>query len=502
MLKVLSYTPDEGTTGTTLSVIFEYTINRDDAIHIRLVLQNTAVQTSVLEIKELGRWKAECKIPALRLSNGQQVPITLQALTADEIILDSVHFGQLSYYETDVDLRRRHSRRIQGGRERPSCYRRSSSGSTGGSLFTAPSLSLLGHSKAPPLRRMKQDTDQCERTDNVALQFITPLSDLSSNITQAEHLAGRRLVRFHKQYDRNRIVVFAEAIRQEQYDEQDIVVSCIIRPDTRDCVITSVDIIHLLQRLVDDTFEVDEKNRIRRNLEGLNPLTVTKTKPSLQTFFQRIMDFNDPRPRKIEKDLKVFDWKKLEAGLAKIMAKYSFDRHTNLMGLERRHAHDESPSPSSGSSTEVTPPFPQSTLPSGHCSVHPELSLSTLSLSPSATENSPYSPHSEFGSDYVGSELLQAETGYYVPNPAAPSVYSMSYESNPVTGGSGSIDSPLPEDWCSSIISLPDHSYGSGPAYDYHHHSDSQTSLDAYSAAYPLSTYDSFELSPGLVEVA
>jgi hypothetical protein len=34
------------------------------------------------------------------------------------------------------------------------------------------------------------------------------------------------------------------------------------------------------------------------------------------------MDFPDPKPRKIEKDLKVFDWKLLPQALDKIISKY------------------------------------------------------------------------------------------------------------------------------------------------------------------------------------
>lgn len=99
-------------------------------------------------------------------------------------------------------------------------------------------------------------------------------------------------------------------------------VSCIYRDEEDSCCVTSVDIIYLLEKLVDDEFEVEEKNRIRRNLEGLRPTTISKHKPGFEDFFQRIMDFPDPKPRNIEKDVKVFDWNLLPEALNKIISKY------------------------------------------------------------------------------------------------------------------------------------------------------------------------------------
>ncbi|KAH7923944.1 hypothetical protein BV22DRAFT_1014315 [Leucogyrophana mollusca] len=151
---------------------------------------------------------------------------------------------------------------------------------------------------------------------------MTPLDGFCHSWDDSELQAGRRLVRFHRMQDGNKLMVSAERIGQDEYSENDIVISCIYRDETDSCCVTSVDIIHLLQRLVDADFEVDEKNRIRRNLEGLRPTTVSKSRPGSEGFFQRIMDFPDPKPRKIEKDLKVFDWKLLPQALEKIISKY------------------------------------------------------------------------------------------------------------------------------------------------------------------------------------
>lgn len=102
-----------------------------------------------------------------------------------------------------------------------------------------------------------------------------------------------------------------------------LVVSCIYWRDRNDYFITSVDCIYLLEGLIGVQFTVEEKNRIRRNLEGFRPLTVSKCKPDCAEFFKLIMGFPHPKPRNIEKDVKVFSWKTLPHALRKIIRKYT-----------------------------------------------------------------------------------------------------------------------------------------------------------------------------------
>jgi hypothetical protein len=154
------------------------------------------------------------------------------------------------------------------------------------------------------------------------LQLLSPLRSLCQGWDATELHIGRRLVRFTKVQEGYKLKVTCERITQEEYQESDTVVSCIYRDEEDSCCITSVDIIYLLEKLVDDEFEVEEKNRIRRNLEGLRPTTISKHRPGFEDFFQRIMDFPDPKPRNIEKDVKVFDWNLLPEALNKIISKY------------------------------------------------------------------------------------------------------------------------------------------------------------------------------------
>ena len=111
-------------------------------------------------------------------------------------------------------------------------------------------------------------------------------------------------------------------VPQEHFQPNSIVISCIYREDKNECFVTSVDAIYLLEALVGTRFTVEEKNRIRRNLEGFRPITVSKTKPGSEAFFKLIMSFPNPKPRNIEKDVKVFPWSIFGPALKKIISKY------------------------------------------------------------------------------------------------------------------------------------------------------------------------------------
>jgi hypothetical protein len=146
------------------------------------------------------------------------------------------------------------------------------------------------------------------------------LLEMTQNWTPQERQAQRRLVRFHRDQDNNKRVI----CRFEPFTTDDgIVISCIYWKDNDDYYITSVDCIYLLESLIGVTFTVEEKNRVRRNLEGFKPLTVSKLKPSSASFFKLIMAFPNPKPRNIEKDVKIFPWSILETALKKIISKYT-----------------------------------------------------------------------------------------------------------------------------------------------------------------------------------
>ncbi|CEG80078.1 Putative Developmental regulator medusa [Rhizopus microsporus] len=150
---------------------------------------------------------------------------------------------------------------------------------------------------------------------------------IGQRVASEEFSNHRRLVMFTRATEHTGIVCDFEPVSQNQISKKDaIIVSCIRWPDEGSYWITSVDCINLAEFLVGRPFSVDYKNCIRRNLEGFGPTTVSKTKPESQEFFRLIMAFSNPKPRNIEKDIKVFQWHVLPFALKKIIIKYNTEQ--------------------------------------------------------------------------------------------------------------------------------------------------------------------------------
>lgn len=144
-----------------------------------------------------------------------------------------------------------------------------------------------------------------------------------------ETMTSRRLVLFERVQDGSQIRLKFHTISRQDYDPQSTVISCIYWKEREQYYVTSVDCITLLELIINQKFTVEEKNRVRRNLEVCKPLTVSKSKNELSSFFRLIMKFEAPRPRNIEKDVKVFPWSMLGNALTKIVSKYSASYNGN-----------------------------------------------------------------------------------------------------------------------------------------------------------------------------
>ncbi|PTU19584.1 hypothetical protein P175DRAFT_0510821 [Aspergillus ochraceoroseus IBT 24754] len=155
------------------------------------------------------------------------------------------------------------------------------------------------------------------------LKLNGDLDSMTENWTAEERDAKRRLVQFTRMQNGSTIHADFKPVAPEDRAPNSICISCIYWGGKDECFVTSVDTIYLLESLVGVRFTVEEKNRIRRNLEGFRPLTVSKAKADSEDFFKVIMGFPAPKPRNIEKDVKVFPWKILSHALKKIIGKYS-----------------------------------------------------------------------------------------------------------------------------------------------------------------------------------
>lgn len=158
-----------------------------------------------------------------------------------------------------------------------------------------------------------------------SLEIRGNLDQMPQGWSHGESQARRRLVQFKRRQRGSVVVAEFMPLDPEKYTPLTPCISCILWEERKECFVTSVDCIYLLEQLINTKFTVEEKNRIRRNLEGYHPLTVSKGKANSNEFFKLIMSFSQPKPRNIEKDVKVFQWQLLGKALEKIVGKYSAD---------------------------------------------------------------------------------------------------------------------------------------------------------------------------------
>jgi hypothetical protein len=361
-IHVLAFSPSEGEHGVPINVRMHLSPDLADAMFVRLLVANKPLPTKLTQLPDVsyGCWQLHAAAPPFDhlQSNSTNVLISVQALNEDNAILDSLTFGQFTYWaqgpshskhssfltRPDPEPLRRRRPSVASITKLPRLQIPDASTLRRRSVHPTPSPTTSDRSPYPKsphhrstrlhrrmkpgsLVRTKQASASLAGQEDLhasapILELATPLSSMCTGWTNSEAVTGRRLVRFAKVQDGRRLIVSCEPISQEDYHESDTVISCIYREEVDLCYVTSVDVIYLLERLTNGEFPVEEKNRIRRNLEGLRPTTVSKHKSGFGNFFQRIMDFPDPRPRNIEKDLKVFDWNLLGQALEKILSKY------------------------------------------------------------------------------------------------------------------------------------------------------------------------------------
>ncbi|KAI9297192.1 hypothetical protein K502DRAFT_288303, partial [Neoconidiobolus thromboides FSU 785] len=166
--------------------------------------------------------------------------------------------------------------------------------------------------------------------------------------TKNETDFGRRLIKFNRRHSENTLYCSFEVISQEEYmieskqykdKEQDTlflpfehsVISIISSDDKESHFVTSVDLVNLLEFLLQVIFTLEEKNRIRRNLELFTPITISRNTKDYQTLFRKIMAFPNPKPRNIEKGIKIFPINSIADALKKVVGKHTASRSSTLM---------------------------------------------------------------------------------------------------------------------------------------------------------------------------
>lgn len=160
----------------------------------------------------------------------------------------------------------------------------------------------------------------------IQLHVNPSVNYVMSGWNDEELVAGRRLVYLNVARESHaNFHIEAESIRPDSYIPNDgrLVISCVKWEEESKFVVTSVDVILVLEHLVGVQFSIEEKSRIRRNLQFLKPSTITRFNNESKRLFNSLMAMDNPRPRNIEKDLKVFEWNELFVAVKKVLSKYS-----------------------------------------------------------------------------------------------------------------------------------------------------------------------------------
>jgi len=263
------------------------------------------------------------------------------------------------------------------------------------------------------------------------LKLKGDLDSMARDWSAEEREARRRLVEFTRCQKESTITAEFTPVAPQDRAPSSITISCIWWKEKDEYFVTSVDTIYLLEALVGVRFTVEEKNRIRRNLEGFRPLTVSKSKADSEEFFKVIMGFPHPKPRNIEKDVKVFPWKILAHALKKIISKYSASYSSTASALL-------TPAPSGYASVDVSAEYHYPPSP------HPDFMATTAAPYPLVTTVA-YSggpmPGRMSGAPVTTGPI--SELPLQMPMPTAGPVYGMpvpyGYQPMPVVHASASM---------------------------------------------------------------
>ncbi|THH08142.1 hypothetical protein EW145_g2901 [Phellinidium pouzarii] len=461
MIVVVGYTPSEGEANIPITVDVDLRPRESDedtfghgmspvSLKLRLVLGRTALKTDVKRLQSMHRLNGakvteQDDVIRLRLYAYTPlhsetrfpeqfcVPVTIQAMDSETNVLESFTFGSFTYWAPNTVKPANTIDSAAYAELTPSSPLKRKREEDGDAQFAQSVPPLLANPrKALTVPARAETVLQLVRTTNLdavsgdtdarvaVLEWVVGDKTLHPNSldkrwSQSEFDAGRRLIRFRREQFDNKLLVSCEIISQEVYSEDDIVISCVYRRETRNCWFTSVDIIYLLERLIGNPFSVEEKNRIRRNLEGLKPTTVSKHKPGYEAFFQRIMDLPPPKPRNIEKDVKVFPWSVLSQALNKIISKYSV---ISSEATDSSPSQESSSPPSSGQDTCFAKASRSRSRSSGLLSLSegPGLVKPSIAVPSQNSSESPQSLHSriEFPS------VMHTKTSSLISEPEQP----------------------------------------------------------------------------------
>ncbi len=141
-----------------------------------------------------------------------------------------------------------------------------------------------------------------------------------------EETAGRRLVRFRRSVLGSNVRLTWETHPPTYLcGPKEVVISCMKLPELGGHFVTSFDIVKLAEYILNLDLNTDMKNRARRNMASISCNTLEKisaTEASPTNDFVAVMRFENPKPRSIEKSIKVYHWSLLPLCLTKILQRF------------------------------------------------------------------------------------------------------------------------------------------------------------------------------------
>ncbi|KAI4245201.1 MAG: hypothetical protein L6R40_002558 [Gallowayella cf. fulva] len=157
------------------------------------------------------------------------------------------------------------------------------------------------------------------------LEINGKVDSMTEGWTSDERNAKRRLVYFWRTQMEHVIYTNFAPWSSEARVPKERCISCFWWEKRQDYFVTSVDIIRLCGQLAGGNIVVGEKNRIRRNVDIYDKETIYKDHPDTEDIFSLVMGFTSPKPKNIEKAIKVFPWRNLGAAIVKVVNKWSAD---------------------------------------------------------------------------------------------------------------------------------------------------------------------------------
>lgn len=106
LFRVFRFHSLQGHGGVPISVNVNFTFRPSETTYLRIVVGRKALNTTVRQVAKGGEWELEAIVPRIENETPEPtpVPITVQALTGSNGVLDAVTVGSYTYLSCESRL--------------------------------------------------------------------------------------------------------------------------------------------------------------------------------------------------------------------------------------------------------------------------------------------------------------------------------------------------------------------------------------------------------------